>query len=171
LQDDTWLTPLSRYPERPDNSDRAFGDWELAPYDERVGDDLKFWEQLRAWMKRFPPSEIDQAYQKKFERLGLLADESLYVNPDPTLVETLKAGEAEFWAFLEANLAPGEPINGWNFAVNAFNFNLDHLGIGTLDTPQWVFADWLPASEGDFRPMMAFSCWPGRTGGVMSLPG
>lgn len=141
LQDDTWLTPLNRYPERPDNSDRTFGDWEIAPYDERVSEELKFWEQFRAWMKRFPPSEIDQAIQKKFEPLGLLAKESPYVNPDPALVETLKAGEAEFLTLLEANLAPGEPVNGWNFSVNAFNFNLDHFGIGTLNTPEWAFAD------------------------------
>ena len=141
LQDDTWLTPLSRYPNKPDNSQRALGDWDLAPYDERVSEELKFWEQLRAWMQLFPPSAIDQAYQSKFEPLGLLAEQSPYVNPDPALVETLKAGEAEFWAFLEANLAPGKPVNGWNFVVGAFNFNLDHLGIGTLDTPEWKFAD------------------------------
>jgi hypothetical protein len=141
LQDDTWLTPLSRYPQKPDNSARTFGDWNLAPYDERVRNDLKFWEQLRAWMQLFPPSAIDQAYQQKFEPLGLLAEESPYVNPDPALTETLKAGEKEFWAFLQANLAPGEPLNGWSFAVDAFNFNLDHLGIGTLDTPEWKFSD------------------------------
>jgi hypothetical protein len=135
------LTPLSRYPQKPDNSARTFGDWNLAPYDERVRDDLKFWEQFRAWMQLFPPSAIDQAYQQKFEPLGLLVEESPYINPDPALVETLKAGEAEFGAFLQANLAPGEPVNGWSFAVDAFNFNLDHLGIGTLDTPEWKFAD------------------------------
>ena len=141
LQDDTWLTPLSRYPQKPDNSARTFGDWNLAPYDERVKNDLKFWEQLRAWMQLFPPSAIDQTYQQKFEPLGLLAAESPYVDPDPALTETLKAGEKEFWAFLQANLAPGEPLNGWSFAVDAFNFNLDHLGIGTLDTPEWKFSD------------------------------
>jgi hypothetical protein len=141
LQEDTWLTPLSRYPQKPDNSARTFGDWNLAPYDERVKNDLKFWEQLRAWMQLFPPSAIDQTYQQKFEPLGLLSAESPYIDPDPALTETLKAGEKEFWAFLQANLAPGEPLNGWSFAVDAFNFNLDHLGIGTLDTPEWKFSD------------------------------
>ncbi|MFN2184647.1 MAG: DUF1254 domain-containing protein, partial [Anaerolineae bacterium] len=56
LQDDTWLTPLSLFPDRPDNSQRTLGDWDLAPYDEHVNEDLKFWEQLRAWMQLFPPS-------------------------------------------------------------------------------------------------------------------
>ena len=141
LQEDTWLTPLSRYPQQPDNSQRTLGDWDLAPYDARVGDDLKFWEQFRAWMRLFPPSAIDQAYQRKFEPLGLLAEESPYINPEPALAEALKAGQTEFWAFLEANLAPGEPVNGWNFMVGAFNYNMDHLGIGTLDTPEWKLGD------------------------------
>ncbi len=92
LQEDTWLTPLSRYPQQPDNSQRTLGNWDLAPYDERVSEGLKFWEQMRSWMQLFPPSEIDQAYQNKFESLGLLADESPFVDPDPALVETLKAG-------------------------------------------------------------------------------
>jgi len=139
LQKDTWVTPLSLYPERPDNSGRRFGDWELAPYDEQVADELKFWEQLRAWMKLFPPSEIDQAYQQKFEPLGLLADESPYVNPDPDLVKTLKSGKAECVAFIEANMAPGEPVNGWRAVPHAFDFNLDYLGIGTHS--DWVFPD------------------------------
>ena len=49
LQDDTWLTPLSRYPERPDNSDRAFGDWDLAPWNREVSEELVWWEKFRAW--------------------------------------------------------------------------------------------------------------------------
>jgi len=141
LQEDTWLTPLSRYPQQPDKSQRTLGDWDLAPYDARVGDDLKFWEQFRACMRLFPPSAIDQVYQRKFEPLGLLAEESPYINPEPALAEALKAGQTEFWAFLEANLAPGEPVNGWNFMVDAFNYNMDHLGIGTLDTPEWKLGD------------------------------
>jgi len=141
LQDDTWLTPLSRYPNKPDNSGRTLGDRDPAPYDQRVGEELKFWEQFRAWMQLFPPSKIDQAYQKKFEPLGLLAEESPYINPNPALIETLKAGETEFMAFLKANLAPGKPVNGWNFIVVIFNYNLDHMGIGTLDRSEWKFAD------------------------------
>lgn len=141
LQDDTQLTPLSQYPDKPDNSAREFGDWELAPFDKDVDKDLEFWEQLRSWMKIFPASATDQAYQTKFESLGLLAEDSPYINPDPALKEALKAGESEFWAFLGANLAPGEKINGWSFVVNAVNYNIDHLGIGTLDTPEWKFAD------------------------------
>jgi len=139
LQADTWVTPLSLYPERPDNSGRQFSDWELAPYDERVDDDLRFWEQLRAWMKLFPPPDVEQEYIKKFEPLGLLAAESPYVTPDPSLVETLQAGKAECVAFIEANMAPGEPVNGWRAVPHAFDFNLDNLGIGTL--PDWKFPD------------------------------
>lgn len=139
LQAATWVTPLSLYPDRPDNSGRQFGDWELAPYDERVGDELRFWEQYRAWMQLFPPPDVEQAYIQKFEPLGVLAGESPYVDPDPALVETLTAGKAECIAVIEANMAPGEPVNGWRGVPHAFDFNLDTLGIGTL--PDWKFPD------------------------------
>ena len=140
LQDDTWLTPLSLYPERPDNSKREFGDSDPFPYDKRVEDeDLLFWEQFRAWMKLFPPSEAEQEFAKKFEPLGLLEDESPYVNPDPALVEKLKAARQEAGEFMKANLALGEPINGWRLAPHLFDYNLDYLGIGA--DPEWVLKD------------------------------
>ena len=45
-----------------------------------------------------------------------------------------------FCGISEPTSAP-QPLNGWNFIVEAFNFNLEHLDIGTLDTPEWKFAD------------------------------
>lgn len=141
IQKEIWVSPLSRYPEIPDFSQREFGDWELAPFDERVGDELKFWEQMRAWMKLFPPPAAEQGYIQKFESLGLLADESPYVNPDPDLAETLKAGAAEFSEFLEAVISPDaqviKPVNGWVIPLHIFDYNLDCFRIGAIDSPKW----------------------------------
>ena len=140
LQDDTWLTPLSLYPQRPDNSKRKLGDRDPFPYDKRVTDEgLLFWEQFRAWMKLFPPSPAEQEFAQKFSPLGLLDDESPYVNPDPALVKTLETAKEEALAFMKENLALGEPVNGWRLAPHVFDYNLDHLGIGT--DPEWVIKD------------------------------
>jgi hypothetical protein len=139
LQDDTWLTPLSRYPEKPDNSERKLGDRDPLPYDKRVGEDYLFWEQLRSWMKLFPPPEAEKEYIKKFESLGLLADESPYVNPSPELVEMLKPAKAEAVEFIKANLALGEPVNGWRLAPHIFDYNLDYFEVGT--DPTWAIKD------------------------------
>ncbi len=153
LQEDTWVKPLSLYPDKTNDSERQFGDWELAPENKGVKEELLFWEQLRAWMKLFPPPDIEQTTNEEFQSLGLLADKSPYEDPDPTLVETLKAGEAETTAFIEANMASGESINGWSFNAHAFDFNLDRLEIGTLDTPEWKFPD--RATAYFFRSVLA----------------
>lgn len=145
IQQDIWVTPLSLYPQRPNNSQRKFGDWDLAPFDERVSDELKFWEQMRTGIKLFPPPEAEQAYIQKFASLGLLADESPYVNPDPELVETLQAGAAEFKEFMEATVAQTakviEPVNGWSIPMHIFDYNLNHFQIGTIDAPRWKIQD------------------------------
>ena len=145
LQNGIWITPLSLYPQRPDSAQREFGDWDLAPFDERVGDGLKFWELMRTGMKLFPPPAAEQSYIQKFAPLGLLTDESLYVNPDPELVETLQAGAAEFKEFMEATVAHSsevlETVNGWSIPMHIFDYNLEHFQIGTIDAPKWKIQD------------------------------
>jgi hypothetical protein len=34
-----------------------------------------------------------------------------------------------------------QAVNGWNSAMHAFDYNLDHLGPGTLDSPDWKIED------------------------------
>jgi len=145
IQKEIWASPLSLYPELPDIRQREPSDWDLAPYVESVDHELKFWEQMRAWMKLFPPPAAEQSYIQKFESLGLLADESPYVNPNPDLAETLKAGAAEFDDFLEDTIAhSGEvikPINGWMIPLHIFDYNMDYLRVGTVDSPTWKIKD------------------------------
>ncbi len=139
LQDDTWLTPLSLYPGRPDNSGRQLGDLDTFPCDKRVKGELEFWEQFRSWMRLFPPPEAESEYIGKFEPLGLLAGESPYVDADAELAKTLAGGKDECLAFIKENLSLGEPVNGWKLAPHLFDYNMDYLGIGTL--PGWVIKD------------------------------
>jgi len=145
LQKEIWVSPLSLYPEIPDVSQREFGDWDLAPFDKRLGDELKLWEQMRAWMKLFPPPAAEQGYIQKFESLGLLADESPYIDPAPALAETLKSGAVEFRDFLEATISKSseviEPVNGWMIPLHLFDYNLDYFRIGTIDSSKWKFED------------------------------
>jgi hypothetical protein len=37
--------------------------------------------------------------------------------------------------------ASQDAVNGWNSAMHGFDYNLDHLGLGTLDLPEWKIED------------------------------
>ena len=143
LQAELWLTPLSRYPKRPDSSERRKGDWQIAPWDERVPEELRFWEQLRAWMKRFPAPAGDQAFVQSLAPLGVLDATSPYVNADSAVAGLLQAGaqagQAEIEAITRSGQAP--PVNGWSSALHTFDYNLDNFQIGAIDAPEWKVAD------------------------------
>lgn len=32
-------------------------------------------------------------------------------------------------------------VNGWTLTFHAFDYNLDHLGLGTIDDPAWKVPD------------------------------
>jgi hypothetical protein len=143
LQQATWVTPLSRYPERPVTEGRAFGDWDVAPWNANVPDDLAFWEKLRAWSQLFPPAAADAAFIASLAPLGLTAKESPFISADPALVDILKTGAAEGQAIIEGLTKRGsvEPVNGWISAMHTFDYNLDHFGPGTVDSPEWKISD------------------------------
>ena len=142
LQEQTWLTPLSRYPEPPVTEGRAFGDTEIAPYNTAVEDSLRFWEQFRSWMALFPPPEADRDFVASLEPLGLLGGPDTYLNAEPklraALVEAARAGQEATRAL--ATSGNVEPVNGWLQAMHSFDYNLDRLGIGTIDAPDWKIA-------------------------------
>ena len=53
---------------------------------------------------------------------------------------------------MEAALAAGglaPVVNGWTLTFHSFDYNLDHLGPGTVDP-----GNWLPAPAAPFRPLM-----------------
>lgn len=123
----------------------------LPAVDPDVPDELRFFERLRVWMADFPPSAADQAYQDRFQPLGLLEEgPSPYVNAEPALVRALREGlaagkerienaskAAASDQYSQAQARPGE----WGMNPHLFDYNLDHLGIGTIDSTQWRIDD------------------------------
>jgi hypothetical protein len=105
---------------------------------------LAFFEQLRTWMQAFPPSGPDQAYQQRFAPLGLLDPASPYADCPPELAGALTAGADAAKQQMETALKAGglaPVVNGWTLTFHMFDYNLDHLGPGTIDDPTWKMAD------------------------------
>ncbi|MFE3152492.1 DUF1254 domain-containing protein [Streptomyces sp. NPDC059218] len=103
---------------------------------------LRFFEQLRVWMADFPPSAPDRAYQDRFQPLGLLEEgASPYVRADAALVRALTEGAARGGARVEEADRAGAVRAGWVMLPHLFDYNLDHYGVGTVDSPEWRIAD------------------------------
>jgi hypothetical protein len=54
--------------------------------------ELAFFEQLRTWLRAFPPAEPDRSYQQRFAPLGLLEPAPPYADPPAELAQALTAG-------------------------------------------------------------------------------
>ncbi|MCX4732294.1 DUF1254 domain-containing protein [Streptomyces sp. NBC_01363] len=110
--------------------------------DPDVPESLRFFEQLRVWMADFPPSAPDQAYQDRFQPLGLLEEgPSPYTRADPALVRALTEGLARGRAWVEEAGRAAAGRGGWVMDPHLFDYNLDHYGVGTIDSPEWRIAD------------------------------
>ena len=111
--------------------------------DQAVPEELRFYEQLRIWMRVFPPAGRDLDYQQRFEPLGLLAAESPYRDPDSALAAALRDGLAAGREQLEEVLKHG-PVaqqNGWSLTYHGFDYNLDFFEVGALDDAGWMLPD------------------------------
>jgi hypothetical protein len=110
--------------------------------DPRVGEDLKWWERFRVALTSFPPPPGDEPFVAIAERLGVTAAQSPYVDPDPELADLLVAGQQAGQAKIE-ELAKGggDAPGGWSSALHSFDYNLDRLGLGTIDAPEWKIPD------------------------------
>jgi len=105
---------------------------------------LAFFEEMRTWTQAFPPSEPDRAYQQRFAPLGLLDPVSPYADCPPGLAGALAAGAEAARQKMEAALTAGglaPVVNGWTLTYHLFDYNLDHLGPGTIDDPAWKIPD------------------------------
>ena len=136
LQDQFTLTPLA--------GGASPGQVAGAPKpDPGVREDLRWWEQFRIALAAFPPPQADAPFVALAERFGATAAESPYVDPDPQLAELLAAGQQAGQAKIEelAGSGGGHGPGGWSSAMHMFDYNLDHLGLGTIDTPEWKITD------------------------------
>jgi hypothetical protein len=97
-------------------------------------DDLDWFARLLAYAETFPPSPSDAAYAAGFGGIGALAglDE-----------DTRRAGAAAGRALIEDVSHHGSsPVYaGWTVGAHAFDYNVDALGLGTVDAPEWKIAD------------------------------
>ncbi|MET9090827.1 DUF1254 domain-containing protein [Streptomyces cyaneofuscatus] len=137
LQERLTLAPLDGRPHRTG----------LPAPEPGVPEELRFFEELRVWMADFPPSAADQAYQDRFQPLGLLEEgPSPYAAASPALVDALAKGLERGRARVEGVSRAGTGGGGgrpgsWNMDPHVFDYNLDHFGVGTIDAPQWRIAD------------------------------
>lgn len=108
---------------------------------EGVADDLAWWESFRVRLAAFPPPPADEEFVALCAQLGLTDAESPYVDPPAELRDALVAGEAAGRSLIEELSKGSIDANGWRSAVHVFDYNLDHLGLGTIDDPAWKIAD------------------------------
>jgi hypothetical protein len=111
-------------------------------YDTTVPEDLIFWERFRAYLAAFPPPAADAEFVELAAQAGLSGDVSPLRDADPALVKALVDGAAEGKAMIESLAAGGGTAPGsWTSALHMFDYNLDRLGPGTIDSPEWKIPD------------------------------
>ncbi|MFD5081912.1 DUF1254 domain-containing protein [Kitasatospora sp. NPDC058201] len=112
--------------------------------DPEVPERLAFFERLRVWMAAFPPAETDRTYEQRFAPLGLLdTGTSPYRAAAPDWTLALAKGLAAGRERVEDATRPPEdhPAGEWRAALHLFDYNVDFLGPGTLDDPEWRIPD------------------------------
>ncbi|MFC5788798.1 DUF1254 domain-containing protein [Agromyces tardus] len=111
-----------------------------------IPEHLKFWELLRLWARAFPPAAPDVAFLRRFADYGLTDPGNPYGLVSRELDEHLAHAFAEGRAHIEEISKPdpsdtASAPNGWRGFPHGFDYNVDHLGLGTIDSPEWKIAD------------------------------
>lgn len=133
LQDATTLTPI-------DAEATPAG---IPTISADVPSDIAFLEKARVWSQAFPPSEAEQTVLAKFADLGLTAQESPYLalaaDEVATLATGLVAGNSALIEYLKTGDVP--IVNGWMLTYHAFDYNIEHFEVGTINAPEFVAPD------------------------------
>jgi hypothetical protein len=133
LQDAFTLKPLEENPSGTDG---------IPVPDPNVGKDLLWWERLRVALATFPPPKADAPFLEAARQLRLTDSTSFFVGPDAPLHDALVEGAKQGSAMIEKLAgASAEPVNGWSTAMHMFDYNLDRLGPGTVDSSEWKIGD------------------------------
>ncbi len=110
-------------------------------HDTSVDDDVVFWERFRTYLAAFPPPAADTEFLDIAVQAGLAGAASVS-DLEPELIAVLKEGEAQGKAVIDSLAAGGDtPPGSWTSALHLFDYNLDRLGPGTIDTPEWKIDD------------------------------
>lgn len=108
-----------------------------------ISEHLRFWDLLRRWSLAFPPSDADRAYLHRFAQYGLTDHGDPYGVVSRELDEHLEhafaAGRNRVEELVREAAAPA--VNGWQGMPHAFDYNVDHLGLGTIDAAEWKILD------------------------------
>ena len=108
-----------------------------------IPEHIRFWEMLRLWSQAFPPSEADVAYLHRFADSGLTDPGNPYGLVSRDLEEHLANAFTGGRTRIEEISRPDASVavNGWLGFSHGFDYNVDHLGLGTIDSPEWKIAD------------------------------
>jgi hypothetical protein len=110
--------------------------------DADVTEDLRWWESFRTMISAFPPPAADGTFVETVRSLGLLDATPGLRDLDPALVAVLVEGKRQGEETIEQlGTTVLKIVDGWSTALHAFDYNLDHLGLGTIDAPEWTIAD------------------------------
>lgn len=108
-----------------------------------IPEHLQFWEMLRLWSQAYPPSDADAAYLHRFADSGLTDHGNPYglVSRDleEHLANALTGGRTRIEEISRPDASAA--VNGWLGFPHGFDYNVDHLGLGTIDSPEWKIAD------------------------------
>lgn len=132
LQDQFTLRPLA------DDAAAANGIPPFPPADGNL--ELAFWEQLRVSIAAFPPPDADAPFLAVLAALGVTGDAPLS-GLDARATEALTEGARQGRATIEKPAGGSGGTSSWSTAKHMFDYNLDRLGLGTNDAPEWRIAD------------------------------
>src|ERR1700712_4996516 len=105
---------------------------------------LAFWEQLRGNLAACPPPAADAEFVGLLGKLGVTAGSPL--TAEAGVVAALTAGEAQGRAMVDKLAGGSADQEQWSTAKHMFDYNLDRLGLGTIDSPEGKIADRTKAS-------------------------
>jgi hypothetical protein len=104
---------------------------------------LRFWELLRLWSLAFPPAQPDVDYLHRYSEYGLTDVRNPYGvvarDLEEHLANAFAAGRNEVEELSKPD--PSAAVNGWLGLPHGFDYNIDFLGLGTIDAPEWKIAD------------------------------